>query len=120
MKAGRKTQFLGLLLVVSAVGCGASKPTSDHTHLWTADQTQHVWSYERVAITSVGGGEQMEPQAFLKREMVPGESLMFDGGAVVSYDGSELRVGKQLIKATNVHVERNGSIRLNAFIRAAD
>ena len=92
MKLTTSNLFLSLLLVVSAVGCGFRPAKSDHTHLWTAGEQQHVWSYERVA-ESVVAGEKTEPQKFLKREIQPGEALMFDGGAIVSYNGSKLRVG---------------------------
>lgn len=109
-----------LWILIAAVGCGSAPSKSSHTHLWTADRKQHVWSYERVATAVVNGREETEPQGFVQRELKPGESLTLDGGAVVSYDGSKLRVGKQLINAANVHVERDGSIRLNAFIRASD
>lgn len=119
MKRVWNTLIFGLLTVTS-VGCGSSKSNSDHTHLWTVGQQQHVWSYERVTTATLKGGETSEPQAFLKREIRPGETLEFDGGAVVTYDGSQLYIGKQLIEAANVHVERDGSIRLNAFIRATD
>jgi hypothetical protein len=120
MKIATNNLFLYVLLFVCVIGCGAPESKSSHTHLWTAGQQQHVWSYERVATTIINGGEKEEPLAFLKREIMAGEELEFDGGAVVTFDGSNLRVQNQLIKVTNVHVERDGSIRLNAFIRASD
>ena len=120
MKLTASSAILCLLLAVMALGCGNAESKSDHTHLWTTGEQQHVWSYERVASSTVSGEEEMEPQAFLKREIKAGESLMFDGGAVVRFDGSQLYVGKQLIKESNVHVERDGSIHRNAFIRASD
>jgi hypothetical protein len=120
MKLAIYISMLCLLIAVTAPGCGSGESKSDHTHLWTAGKQQHVWSYERVATSTVAGEEPTEPQAFLKREIRAGESLTFDGGAVVSFDGSQLHVGKELIKATNVHVERDGSIHRNAFIRASE
>ncbi len=117
--ASFKSLFL-LLLTVVVTGCGSSESKSSHTHLWTAGKQQHVWSYERVVTSVVEGGIETEPQSFLKREIQPGETLTFDGGAIVHYDGAGLRVGKQLIKAANVHVERNGRVHLNAFIRGTE
>lgn len=116
----RQTALVLLFLVTVFGGCGSSESKSDHTHLWTPGEQQHVWSYQRVATVTVNGLETDEPQAFLKREFETGESLVLDGGAVISFDGSRLRIGKQLIKAANVHVEQDGSVRLNAFIRSSD
>lgn len=108
--------WIGLFLI----GCGTSKSKSSHTHLWTPNRQQHVWSYERVVSTKLGNEELEAPYQYLSRELRSGETVELDGGGVVSFDGAQLRVGQQLIRANNVHVERDGSIRLNAFIRESD
>lgn len=98
-------------------GCGSSASTRTHTHLWTSDQQQHVWSYERVVSTKVGDEEPELPYEYLQRELRAGETIELEGGAMVFFDGAQLKIGQRLIREKNVHVERDGSLRINAFIR---
>lgn len=102
--------------IVMLAGCG-SKPTSDFTHLWVGDETQNVWTYERAVVVDHSDDEDPKPNEFLKHELLANQEVMLSNGKKIVFDGTVLRIGKRVIKATHVHVESNGSIRENAFIR---
>ena len=112
--------FLGAVVMLGMVwvaGCGSPESVSEHTHLWIGEKNTNVWSYERGVVIDSNSSDDPKPNVFLKKQMVAGEKVMLESGQIVSYDGSSIRVGKKKIKSTNVHVERDGTIRENAFIR---
>lgn len=113
--------LVSVLLLVVFAGCGGEPAAvSDHTHLWIGDESQNVWSYERATLITAENKDDPSPDAFLKVQISSGQKVLFESGQVVSYDGTNLRVGKKTIKAQHVHVERDGTILENAFIRSRD
>jgi hypothetical protein len=108
-----------LLLCAGMVGCSnPSHYAAPHTHLWTEDPPQNVWSYQPVTRMSINGAVT-QTGGFLSRPLHPGETVQLGNGASVSFDGRALRVGTRLLPTNvlNVVIAPDGSIQENAFIR---
>ena len=107
------------VLCLGLAGCSApSHETAAHTHLWTENPPQNVWSYQPVTSISIGGATTAT-NGFLSRPLRPGESVLLGNGASVSFDGTALRVGGRIVPTNvlNVVITADGSIQENAFIR---
>lgn len=113
----RMWRLLLTLAVISATaGCASSsRTTPPHTHVWARDQ--NLWSYQRVAGLSLADGGVTRPDVHLSRQLRAGESVMLEDGTVVRFDGSTLLVDDHSVDSRNAVVDRDGTLRQNAFIR---
>jgi hypothetical protein len=107
-----------IIAAIIAGGCEAHA-IPPHTHFWTRDGQQNLWSYQRVARLTSSNGDS-RPDAFLSRQLYAGETATLENGAVISFDGSTLRVGAEEIHSANAFMEGDCRIQPNAFIRTFD
>ncbi len=114
-------RLLCLSWILLTAGCasrvtpGASVPSL--SHIWIAEPPRNAWSYLRVATLRTADGRTSRIDAHVPRQLQPGESVVFENGTSVSYEGKVLRVGNEALDSLNAVVNRDGSVNKGSFIR---
>jgi hypothetical protein len=107
------------VLCVGLSGCSVpSHETAAHTHLWTENPPQNVWSYQPVTGITIGGAATLT-NGFLSLPLHSGETVLLGNGASVSFDGTALSVGGRIVPTNvlNMVIAPDGSLQEHAFIR---
>ena len=118
------SEMKSLLVIVLLALCGCShmQDLQPHSHLWTGDSGQSVWTYQQVRdwSTRMSGGAAQT--GYVSHELGTADRVVLSNGTVITYDGKRLTVGDQMIPAEirNVVVDGDGTIRTNAFIKTFD
>jgi len=107
---------LGLLLLL---GTSCASTVQPHSHIWIGNTSQNVWTYEKVTEINTNDQSVKIINNYFEGVLADGESLVLENDVKVLCKKDDLYVnGDKIPNAVrNIVIDKDGSIKHNAFIR---